>query len=331
MIPVYNEVESVPHLHRTLGEALSALECAWEVVYVDDGSSDGSVAVLEQLARDDSEHVVVVQFRRNHGQTAAMMAGMDHASGDVIALMDADLQNDPADIPMMLARLDEGYDAVCGWRANRQDKLLSRKLPSVIANRLIRKVTGVNLHDYGCTLKVIKREIVKSFRLYGEMHRFIPAYIAMSGGKILETPVTHHARRFGTSKYGLGRTFKVILDLCTVNMFVRYSTKPIYLFGKVGAWAMAAGLLPIAYLLAANLGFGAHEPVVPLLTSSAVLFAIGAQSVMLGLVAEVLMRTYHESQSMPIYHLKKVIGRKDSGDALGVSQGLEDLGSASDR
>ena len=230
VIPVYNEEESLPLLFDAIHKALDSLPRTWEVILVDDGSSDQSLNVLKTLAEKDPEHIRVVAFRRNFGQTAAMAAGIDHASGEIIVLLDADLQNDPADIPMMLEKLDEGYDVVSGWRVKRKDTFITRTLPSRMANGLISRVTGVELHDYGCTLKVYRREVLTGFKLYGEMHRFIPVFAHSVGAKIIEVPVNHHPRRFGETKYGLNRTLKVLLDLFTVKFLLDYSAKPIYLF-----------------------------------------------------------------------------------------------------
>lgn len=218
IVPVYNESEALPILQEKLIQALGGIGRAWEVIYVDDGSRDNSLAVLEQMASDDPEHIRVLSFRRNFGQTTAIAAGIEHSVGDVIVLIDADLQNDPADIPMLLEKLDEGYDLVSGWRVSRQDKFITRTLPSRIANGLISYVTGVKLHDYGCSLKAYRREVITGFRLYGEMHRFIPAYASSVGAKIIEVPVRHHPRKFGKAKYGLERTLKVTLDLFTVKI-----------------------------------------------------------------------------------------------------------------
>lgn len=331
VIPVFNEVESLPHLHKSIQDALASLSISWEVVYVDDGSTDGSVQVMERLAEDDPEHVCVVVFRRNYGQTAALAAGIEHARGEVIVLMDADLQNDPADIPMMLEKLDEGYDVVCGWRANRRDKLVTRRIPSQIANRLISKVTSVRLHDYGCTLKAFRREVLKSFRLYGEMHRFIPAYAAHATDKVLEVPVRHHARRFGKSKYGLGRTLKVVLDLCTVNMLTHFAAKPMYIFGRIGLTVMAASLLPLLYAAIQNLALGKHEPVAPMFIGAAVLFVLGVQCIFAGMLAEVLTRTYHESQGKTPYVIKRLIVRKDRDNGFEATEELNQLRTPADR
>ena len=307
IIPVFNEVESLSLLHQAICDSLAGLGVDWEVVYVDDGSSDGSQEKLEEIAREDAGRVCVVMFRRNFGQTAAIAAGIDYAEGEVIVLMDADLQNDPADIPMMLDYINQGYDVVSGWRVNRQDKMISRRLPSQAANWLISKVTGVYLHDYGCTLKAYRREVITGFRLYGEMHRFIPVYARMVGARMIEVPVHHHARRFGKAKYGLGRTLKVILDLFTVKFLLDYAAKPIYLFGGAGLVLFAASFLILLYLIFMRLAFNEHMVRSPLLQMSVMFFIMGFQSILMGLLAELLARTYHESQSKPTYTLRKVI------------------------
>ena len=247
--PVYNEVENLPILHQALHQALDDLGYPWEVIMVDDGSSDGSREVLESLAEKDPHYVRVVELRRNFGQTAAIAAGIDHAKGDIIVLIDADMQNDPADIPNLIKKVDEGYDVVSGWRHNRQDKFLTRKLPSRMANWLISVVTGVHLHDYGCTLKAYRSEIITDFRLYGEMHRFIPAYADSVGARITEVTVTHHPRVRGQTKYGLSRTFRVILDLFTVKFLISYAQKPIYLFGGLGVALISVSSLTLLLLL----------------------------------------------------------------------------------
>jgi glycosyltransferase involved in cell wall biosynthesis len=307
IIPVYNETDSLAPLHRAIQASLNGLPYCWEAVYVDDGSSDGSLHVLENLAQTDPEHARVVVLRRNFGQTAAIAAGIDHAIGDVIVLMDADLQNDPDDIPMMLRKIDEGYDLVSGWRVHRQDKFLTRRVPSMAANWLISKVTGVPLHDYGCTLKAIRREVLAGFRLYGEMHRFIPAYARLVGARMIEVPVNHHPRRFGKAKYGLGRTFKVILDLFTVKFLLSYANKPIYLFGGTGVAMIIASMLLLGYLVFMRIFYGRHMINEPLLLMSMMLFILGFQSMLMGLIAELLSRTYHESQHKPTYTLRRVI------------------------
>jgi len=307
IIPVYNEADSLPILHQSLRNALDNYSKPWEVVYVDDGSKDESVNILAELARDDPAHTCVVELRRNFGQTAAIEAGIDHAMGDIIVLMDADLQNDPVDIPMMLDYIDQGYDVVSGWRKKRQDTFITRTLPSRIANGLISWVTGVHLHDYGCTLKAYRREVITGFRLYGEMHRFIPAYAGWVGAKIIEVPVNHHPRKYGTTKYGLERTFKVILDLFTVKFLSSYANKPIYLFGGAGFIFFIISFLILAYLLIRRLAFDEHLIRSPLLLMTVMLFILGFQSILMGLIAELLVRTYHESQSKPTYTVRRVL------------------------
>ena len=307
VIPVYNEQESLPHLHEAIRAALAGMSRSWEVIYVNDGSRDRSMDALERLAAEDPEHVCVVEFRRNFGQTTAIVAGIDHARGEVIVFLDADLQNDPADIPAVLAKLDEGYDVVSGWRKNREDNALTRNLPSHIANWLISNVTGVRLHDYGCTFKAYRREVITGFRLYGEMHRFIPVYANAVGAKIYEMPVRHHARKFGKSKYGLERTIKVILDLIAVQFLTRYSAKPIYLFGGGGFGMGALGFLGMVFLLARKLLLDIDILTSPIFTLSVMLALVGFQTILLGLIAELLVRTYHESQQKPTYTVRKVI------------------------
>lgn len=312
VIPVYNEAENLELLHHSIHTALDGMvEHRWEVVYVDDGSRDGSLEILEALAEKDPQHAVVVEFRRNFGQTAAIAAGIDHAQGEVIILLDADLQNDPADIPMMIEQLNQGYDVVSGWRVNRQDKFLTRILPSQTANWLISTVTGVHLHDYGCTLKAYRREVLTDFRLYGEMHRFIPAYASSVGARIVEVPVHHHARRFGKSKYGLMRTIKVVLDLFTVKFLISYANKPIYLFGGVGITLIVMSGLTLLFLMIRRLGFQVSVLNSPLFQVSIMFMILGVQSILMGLIAELLVRTYHESQQKRTYIVRKVINTTD--------------------
>ncbi|HEY3417790.1 MAG TPA: glycosyltransferase family 2 protein [Armatimonadota bacterium] len=306
VIPVYNEVENLPLLHQALCDSLARMEQPWEVLLVDDGSTDGSVAELERLAAVDPEHVRVILFRRNFGQTAAMAAGIEEATGDVIVFMDADLQNDPNDIPMLLEKIDAGYDLVSGWRANRQDDII-RKFPSRIANRMIAKATGVFLHDYGCSLKAYRSEVIKSFRLFGEMHRFIPAYAGAVGAKILEVSVTHHARKFGKSKYGLGRTAKVIMDLYTVKLLTSFASKPMYLFGKPGLGMMLAGVVVFIGAWVERLWRHGVPGFWAMLVLGIVLGVLGFQCLLLGLLAELIMRTYYETQGKPAYHVRKMI------------------------
>lgn len=312
IIPVYNEAESLPLLHQSIRKAMEGISRDWEVVYVDDGSADSSYPLLAELAESDPDHIRVVVLRRNFGQTAAIAAGIDHAHGEILVLMDADMQNDPADIPMMLEKLDQGYDVVSGWRVKRHDVFLTRRLPSQLANGLISRVTGVRLHDYGCTLKAYRREVITGFRLYGEMHRFIPAFAGWVGAKIVEVPVRHHPRRYGKTKYGLERTIKVILDLLTVKFLSSYANKPIYLFGGTGGVLFLASLITLIYIVVRKLWFAESLVRSPLLQMSTMLFILGFQSILLGLIAELLVRTYHESQAKPTYTVRKVInGRQD--------------------
>lgn len=301
IIPVYNEEENVSLLHSSINHVLQKQDFSYEVIYVDDGSTDGTFSRLQQIAQSDC-HLQVVRLRRNFGQTAAMSAGVAHSKGEVLVFMDGDLQNDPDDIPRLLAKLDEGYDVVSGWRKQRQDAQISRKLPSWLANRLISKVTGVHLHDYGCTLKAYRREVFKHIRLYGEMHRFIPAYAALAGATIAEIEVTHHPRRFGKSKYGISRTVRVVLDLVTVKFLGSFSTKPLYAFGVPGLLAMLLGGAVGSVLLGQKV-LRPHVRVHrnPLLPLSLHFSSFGIQCIMMGLLAELLMRTYHESQDKPTY------------------------------
>jgi glycosyltransferase involved in cell wall biosynthesis len=310
VIPVYNEESNLPILLEAIERALKSIRRKWEVIFVDDGSTDSSLKVLRMLAKQDPKRVRVVAFRRNFGQTAAIMAGIDHAQGEIIVLLDADLQNDPGDIPRLLSKLDEGYDLVSGWRKDRKDSRLTRTLPSNIANWMISRVTGVHLHDFGCTLKAYHRESLAGFRLYGEMHRFIPVFAHSVGARITEMPVNHHPRKFGRANYGLDRTLKVILDLFTVKFLLDYSHKPIRLFGGAGAVLMVAGTLDLAYLLFRRTLFGVPVFTSPLLLIGVMLLIMGFQSILMGLIAELLARTYHESQQKPIYTVREAINIK---------------------
>ena len=314
VIPVYNEAESLNLLHSSLGEAMQQAQTSWEAIYVDDGSSDLSPEVLTQLAEADPEHICLISLRRNFGQTAAIAAGIDHAAGDIIVLMDADLQNDPKDIPRMLEKIAQGYDVVSGWRVNRKDTFFSRTLPSRVANWLISVVTGVHLHDYGCTLKAYRREVITDFRLYGEMHRFIPAFASSVGAKIIEMPVTHHPRRFGQTKYGLDRTLKVMLDLFTVKFLLSYAKKPIYLFGGTGITLMLVSGLGLLYLAVRKLAFQTGVLSSPLFQTSVMFMILGFQSILMGLIAELLVRTYHESQRKPTYTIRSIVRSSQEQD-----------------
>lgn len=322
VIPVYNEEESLPDLHRALQHALSESIPSWEVVYVNDGSKDSSIQVLEDLAFEDPLHVRVVDFRRNFGQTAAIAAGIDYSIGEIIVLMDADLQNDPADIPMMVDKIHQGYDVVSGWRANRKDKFITRTMPSRAANWLISTVTGVHLHDYGCTLKAYRRVVITGFRLYGEMHRFIPAYASSIGANMIEVKVRHHPRKYGKTKYGLNRTIKVILDLFTVKFLLSYANKPIYLFGGTGVILMLISSLTLLFLAIRRIFFNISVLSSPLFQMSTMFFILGFQSILMGLIAEMQVRTYHESQRKPTYSIRRVIGIEwvDDGE-LGMLEG----------
>ena len=308
IIPVYNEEESLLKLQQALHDVLdSQSSLIWEVLYVDDGSSDTSPRILEKIAQEDNVHTRVVEFSTNFGQTAAIAAGIDHAHGEIIVLMDADLQNDPADIPMMLEKLNQGYDVVSGWRVNRQDKFLTRTLPSRTANWLISTVTGVKLHDYGCTLKAYRHEVLTNFRLYGEMHRFIPAYASSVGAKIVEVPVQHHPRRFGKTKYGLSRTAKVVLDLFTVKFLMSYANKPIYLFGGTGIVLFIISFLSMLFLLIRKYTLGTVVLSSPIFILNILILILGFQSFLMGMIAELLVRTYHESTNKSTYTIRKVI------------------------
>ena len=305
VVPLYNEEESLPHLVEQLLQALRPSGERFELVLVNDGSSDRTAEVLEQISGEVPE-LVAVLLRKNYGQTAAMAAGFDVAQGEVIVSLDGDLQNDPADIPMLLAKLRQGYDLVSGWRHQRQDAALQRKLPSRIANRLIGRVTGVKLHDYGCSLKAYRREVLSDMRLYGELHRFLPALAFIEGARITEVKVNHRARQFGSSKYGIDRTFRVLMDLLTVWFMKRFLTRPMYVFGFGGLIAMFGSLVASTYLLAVKL-MGGDIGNRPLLTLAVVLGLAGIQLFCFGLLGELLIRTYHESQGRPIYRIRETL------------------------
>ncbi len=312
VIPVFNEEQNLGLLFESICEALAPVQKTWEVIFVDDGSRDKSLDTLRQLAKDDPEHVRVIVFRRNFGQTAAITAGIDHSRGDIIILLDADLQNDPADIPVLLSKLDEGYDVVSGWRKNRMDNALTRTLPSRIANALISVVTGVYLHDYGCTLKAYRRAALEGFRLYGEMHRFIPVFASSVGAKIIEVPVRHHPRRFGKANYGLDRTLKVVLDLITAKFLISYSNKPMRLFGGAGMLLIFGGSATLIYLFVRRTLENISVLGSPLFQLAVMFLILGFQSILLGLMAELLARTYHESQKKLTYTVREMIPHEDN-------------------
>lgn len=308
VVPVYNEVESLPRLVEAIATAVQPTGLNYEIICVDDGSRDGTTDLLRELAQSRGD-LRGVLLRRNYGQTAAMAAGFNHARGNVIVTLDGDLQNDPSDIPMLVAKLEEGYDLVSGWRKNRQDAALTRLLPSKIANGLIGWVTGVKLHDYGCSLKAYRSELVMDMNLYGELHRFLPALAFIEGARITEVPVKHHARQFGQSKYGLGRTFRVLMDLFTIAFMKKFLTRPMHVFGWFGLVSLILGILLGSYLTFLKLVLGQSIGDRPLLILAVVLFLTGVQLFSLGLLAEVSMRTYHESQGRPIYRVREVVGR----------------------
>lgn len=307
IIPVYNEEENIPLLHERLHQVLVKQSFPYEVLYIDDGSQDETFGQLRRLVEND-EHVQVIRFRRNFGQTAAMAAGIAHSTGEILVFMDGDLQNDPLDIPRLLAKLHEGYDVVSGWRKDRQDAQWSRKFPSLLANKLIGRVTGVHLHDYGCTLKAYRREVLQHVRLYGEMHRFIPAYAALVGAEIAELEVTHHARQFGKSKYGISRVVRVVLDLLTLKFLGSFATKPLHLFGIPGLISCTLGAMTGCYALGRSL-LPHHNPQrhTSLLPGTLLFSSFGLLSIMIGLVAELLTRTYYEAQHKPIYTIKHIL------------------------
>jgi glycosyltransferase involved in cell wall biosynthesis len=308
VVPVRDEVESLPLLLKAIASTLSASQLSYEIICVDDGSTDGSAEFLKTQAqiRPDLKAVIL---RRNYGQTAAMSAGFNHALGKAIVTLDADLQNDPADIPMLLAKLDEGYDLVSGWRQKRQDGAVNRLLPSKIANWLIRRTTSVDIHDYGCSLKAYRAELVADMNLYGELHRFLPALAYIEGARITEMPVRHHARRFGRSKYGLSRTFRVLMDLLTILFMKKFLTRPMHVFGLLGLTSIFAGVAIGIYLTFVKLAFQEDIGNRPLLILAVLLLVTGVQLFCFGLLAELLMRTYHESQGRPIYRVREVVAK----------------------
>jgi len=308
VLPVYNEVDNITPVHEELSSVLKGLNLRYEVIYVDDGSRDGTTQRIAALAEAEPDTVRAVIFRRNFGQTAAIQAGIDHANGAIIALMDADLQNDPHDIPLMLQQMEtEGYDLVSGWRKNRKDKAVTRKLPSKIANGMISRVTGVHLHDYGCTLKTYRREVLDHVRLYGEMHRFIPVLANAAGARIVERVVNHRARIHGKSKYGLWRTIKVLLDLMTVTFLTKYNKRPMYIFGGVGFILSALSMLCIFVMLISGIFGGGLLWNSPWPVLAALFIVLGVQSMLMGLIMEVLMRTYYESQDKGPYVIREVV------------------------
>ena len=312
-LPVFNEELNLRPLHAKLNDAVQQLGRSAEIIYVDDGSTDESLNVLRELAGVDAR-VRVIALRRNYGQTPAMAAGIDAARGEVLIPMDADLQNDPADIARLLDKLDEGYDVVSGWRKNRRDPLITRKIPSMMANWLISKIGGVPLHDYGCSLKAYRRESLADVHLYGEMHRFIPIYASWTGARVAEIPVEHHPRTMGKSKYGLSRTLKVVFDLMTIKFMASYQTKPIYVFGTFGMLAFALSIVAGIWASILKIWKGVSFIQTPLPLVTIVMLAIGIQFLLMGLLAEMLVRTYHESQAKRIYAVREKIGFDSNDD-----------------
>lgn len=304
IVPVYNEEESLPELHRAIEATLESLGLEWELVLVNDGSRDGSATELDRLAANDVR-VKVIHFRRNAGQTAAIMAGIHYATGDIIIPMDADLQNDPADIPRLLAKLEEGFDLVSGWRADRKDHSLRRNLPSRIANWLISRVSGVHLHDYGCSLKAYRADVVKGVKLYGEMHRFIPIYASWNGARITEIPVTHHARKFGESKYGLERIGKVVLDLLVVKFLDRYAQKPMYVFGGFGLFNLTVSAVAVVWASYLKVFMDTTFIQTPLPLIAVVSATLGIMCILMGMLAELVTRTWFESQGRHTYLVRQ--------------------------
>jgi glycosyltransferase involved in cell wall biosynthesis len=307
VIPFLNESPNLEPLCEELKASLDTMGSSYEVLFIDDGSSDDGVDVLDKF-RAKMPQLKVVSFRRNFGQTAAMVAGLDYAEGDIVVTLDADRQNDPADIPALVAKINEGYDMVCGWRFDRQDTYITRKLPSMLANRLISKITDVSLHDYGCTLKAMRKEVAKRITLYGEMHRFIPAVASGVGASIAEVKVNHRARTAGESKYGISRTFRVILDLVTVKFLLRFHARPLHFFGMPGLLMGGVGGAILTYLTIARLFFDVSLSDRPILIFAFMLVIIGLQFILFGLIGEMQTRTYYESQDKPIYHVRRTLG-----------------------
>lgn len=306
VIPVYNEKESINRLYSSLDKTMSKLKIKYEVILIDDGSTDGTFEELKKLNKKNSSYKII-RFRRNFGQTSAMSAGFHYSSGDVILTLDADLQNDPKDIPAVLKKLNEGHDIVSGWRRDRKDKAVTRRFPSIVANKIISGLTGVNLHDYGCTLKAYRKEVIDNIDLYGEMHRYIPAVASRIGVSVAEIPVTHHSRKYGKSKYGISRTIRVILDIITIKFLLSYSQRPIQIFGLMGLLSGTAGFVITAYLIVMRIFFNQSLADRPLFILSIFMIFIGVQLITMGLLAEMNIRIYHEAQNKPTYVVKDII------------------------
>jgi glycosyltransferase involved in cell wall biosynthesis len=314
VIPVLNEEKNIVLLHSMLVQALDTLDKSSEIIYVDDGSTDLTYSILTTLSED--ERVKVIRLRRNFGQTAAFSAGFDLARGEIIITMDGDLQNDAADIPRLLEKMEEGFDIVSGWRIHRKDQFLTRRFPSQIANALISLVTGVKLHDYGCSLKAYRSDVVKNVNLYGDMHRFIPALASWMGIQVAEIPVNHSPRKYGKSKYGLGRTIKVILDLLTVKFLLDYATRPIQIFGLMGLFSFMTGSAIGIYLTFVRLFMSQAIGDRPLLLLSVMLILLGVNLIIMGLLGELTVRTYHEAQGKPIYLIREILGTRTRKETI---------------
>ncbi len=312
VLPVYNEEDNIRLQYEEIRKALEPLKRSHEIIFIDDGSSDASPNILREIAAND-RNVKLVIFRRNFGQTAAMAAGIDFATREIIVFMDSDLQNDPKDIGTLVSMIEEGYDVVSGWRKNRKDRFLSRTLPSRIANSLIARVTGVRLHDLGCSLKAYRSDLLKQVNLYGEMHRFIPIHASWIGARITEIPVTHHARKYGQSKYGIKRTFKVLLDLVTVTFLGRYSTKPIYVFGGTGFLLFLFGIFSFAIVIVMKILLNHSMTRNPLLLLTVLLVVLGVLFIQIGILAEILIRIYHESQGKQPYRVMETVNMRKKG------------------
>lgn len=306
VIPIFNEEENVALIYEEVKGVLNGMEVEYEILFIDDGSTDNSLNILKEIQNHDPS-VIVISFRKNFGQTAAMSAGFDYAIGDVIVTIDGDLQNDPRDIPHMIQKIEEGYDVVTGWRHDRKDAFINRKLPSIIANKIISWTTKVSLHDYGCTLKAFRREVIKNIKLYGEMHRFIPAIASGMGISFTEIKVNHRPRKYGTSKYGISRTIRVVLDLITVKFLLSYATRPIQVFGLLGFASGSVGFLIALVMTIQRQFFGVPLADRPLLFLAILLIFVGIQFISLGLIAELQARTYHESQQKPVYYVREVL------------------------
>ena len=309
VLPVFNESESLPVLNEKIVATMEEEGLDYEIIYVDDGSTDGSADVIRELTQQ-TDRAKGILLRRNFGQSAATAAGIDHASGDIIVMMDSDLQNDPGDIPKLLQKIEEGSDIVSGWRKNRKDNVFLRNIPSWVANRLIRKVSGLKIHDLGCSLKAYRKEIIKEVHLYGETHRFIAIYANMIGGKVSEIEVQHHARQFGVSKYGMKRVVKVLLDLITLQYMLRYATRPIYFFGKIAIIIAFLGFCSLSGLFIHKFVYGTSFVRSPFLLLTSMIYLVAFQTLITGLIAEILMRVYHESQQKPVYYVRELLSKK---------------------